>query len=124
MGSPKPPKPDPAIAAAQAAEQRRAEADQTLQTQAGLNADNVSLRRRFGTMGTGMGSAPAGVLTSGGGSSGDLWSTIFGYAQSVANGGPRSFGTGSLVSSGSSASGTSGGGGSGGFGGGGRVNLQ
>jgi hypothetical protein len=50
LHSPKAPAPDPAVAAAQASEQRRAEAGQVAQTQTGLNADTIALRRRFGVM--------------------------------------------------------------------------
>lgn len=60
MHSPKPPAADPAIAAAQAAEQRRAEAGQVAQTQTGLNADTVALRRRFGVMASSMGGSAGG----------------------------------------------------------------
>lgn len=60
MHSPKAPAPDPAIAAAQATEQRRAEAGQVSQTQYGLNADTAALRRRFGVMANSVGGSAAG----------------------------------------------------------------
>lgn len=60
MHSPKAPAPDPAIAAAQASEQRRAEAGQVAQTQAGLTSDTVALRRRFGTMAASVGGSAGG----------------------------------------------------------------
>lgn len=65
MHSPKAPTEDPAVAAAQASEQARAEAGQISQTQIGLNADTIALRRRFGsmaaTLGNGSGIAGFGV---------------------------------------------------------------
>lgn len=64
MHSPKPPAPDPAIAAAQAKEQARAEAGQISQTQRGLSADTIALRRRFGTMAAALG-GPASFGTPG-----------------------------------------------------------
>ena len=52
MDAPDPPKEDPAIAAARASEQARAEAGQTTQTQALLAGDTMNLRRRFGALGS------------------------------------------------------------------------
>ncbi len=82
MHSPKPPAPDPAVAAAQAKEQARAEAGQIGQTQRGLSADTIALRRRFGTMVNAL--SPAVALSgvagaapgSSGGGSADLYSAV------------------------------------------------
>lgn len=63
MHSPKAPKPDPAIAAAQASELARATAGQVKQTQDGLNADDASIRRRFGTMASSMGGGSVSQFT-------------------------------------------------------------
>lgn len=100
MHSPKPPAPDPAVAAAQAAEQRRAESGQVKQTQMGLNADTVALRRRFGVMAGGVGGSaggftgitPASVAAAAGGSSLFDAGSFFAPGGGFAGGGGRGFG--------------------------------